>query len=323
MVVMNSFVSYNFSRCLLTFRKHIFLRFYLRTMGLKMKNENSYMKSPQQVVEYYIHSGVKKANTPAKILILLGLLGGMFIACGAAASAVVSHAITNYSIAKLLGGIVFPVGLMMIIFLGAELFTSDCLMVMGVMDQQFKVIKMLKVLVIVYIANLVGAIIVSFLVYQSGQYDFGSGLLGAYTIKVALGKVDLPFGTALVSGIMCNIFVCAAALMAAAAKDISGKVWAIFFPIMAFVVSGYEHCIANMYYIPSGIFAMGNDVYVQRAMSEYGYTTDQLSQLTWGNFLLKNAIPVTIGNIIGGMLFVGVVLYFTHGRKIGATKNDM
>jgi len=108
--------------------------------------------------------------------------------------------------------------------------------------------------------------------------------------------------------------------MAAAAKDIVGKVWAIFFPILAFVVSGYEHCVANMYYIPAGIFAASNPAYVQAAESAYGYTAATLEVLTWGNFLIKNLIPVTLGNIVGGMVFVGLPLYLIHGEKLRSEK---
>ena len=134
----------------------------------------------------------------------------------------------------------------------------------------------------------------------------------------SMGKLGLSFGAAFVSGILCNIFVCMAVLMAAAAKDISGKVWAIVFPIMAFVISGYEHCVANMYYIPAGIFASSNEAYVAAAQTAYGYTAAQLEVLTWGNFLVKNLIPVTLGNIVGGMFFVGLPLYLIHRAKIRA-----
>ena len=133
-----------------------------------------------------------------------------------------------------------------------------------------------------------------------------------------MGKVSMPFGTAFVSGILCNFFVCIAVLMAAAAKDIAGKVLAIFFPIMAFVVSGYEHCVANMYYIPAGIFAAANESYMKIAMDTYGYTAQQLEALNWGSLLVNNLLPVTLGNMVGGMVFVGLPLYLIHGAKIRA-----
>lgn len=274
---------------------------------------------PQKILENNIELSCNRVKMPLYKMILLGIFAGMFIAGGGAASSVAMHTVPNVGIARLLAGCIFPVGLMMIVFIGGELFTGDCLMIMGCMNKKYSALDMIRVLFIVYISNLIGAVAISYLVYMSGQFDYTNSLLGAYTIKVALGKVNLSFGAAFASGILCNIFVCAAVLMAAAAKDIAGKVLAIFFPIMAFVVSGYEHCVANMYYIPAGIFALNNEAYVNKAMTEYGYTAEQLSQLNISNFLVKSAIPVTLGNIVGGMLFVGVILYFVHCKAI---KND-
>ncbi len=270
---------------------------------------------PAEVVEANINAACTKVKMPIWKMILLGVLGGMFIACGASSSSVAMHNISNVGLARLVAGAVFPVGLMMIVFIGGELFTGDCLMINGVLDKRYSVWSMLRVLLIVWFSNLIGSVVIAFLAYAAGQYNFTNGLLGAFTIKVALGKVNLSFGTAFASGIACNVFVCAAVLMAAAAKDIEGKVWAIFFPILAFVVSGYEHCVANMYYIPAGLFAMQNEIYVQRAMEEYGYTAEQLSGLNLANFFVKSSIPVTLGNMVGGMLFLGVILYFVNKKK--------
>ena len=270
---------------------------------------------PAEVVEANINAACTKVKMPIWKMILLGVLGGMFIACGASSSSVAMHNISNVGLARLVAGAVFPVGLMMIVFIGGELFTGDCLMINGVLDKRYSVWSMLRVLLIVWFSNLIGSVVIAFLAYTAGQYNFTNGLLGSFTIKVALGKVNLSFGTAFASGIACNVFVCAAVLMAAAAKDIEGKVWAIFFPILAFVVSGYEHCVANMYYIPAGLFAMQNETYVQRAMEEYGYTAEQLSGLNLANFFVKSSIPVTLGNMVGGMLFLGVILYFVNKKK--------
>lgn len=281
-----------------------------------MDNTTSMITLPQQIVENNIQLGVNRVKMPLGKMILLGIFAGMFIAGGGAASSVAMHSVDNVGIARFLGGCIFPVGLMMIVFIGGELFTGDCLMIMGCLNKKYSIFSMLRVLVVVYLANLIGAVVVAYLAYASGQFHYTGELLGAYTIKVALGKVNLSFGAAFTSGILCNIFVCAAVLMAAAAKDIAGKVWAIFFPIMAFVVSGYEHCVANMYYIPAGIFALNNDSYVAKAMDTYGYTAEQLDALNLTNFLLKSAIPVTLGNMVGGMLFIGVILYFIHAKNI-------
>jgi len=277
---------------------------------------------PHHITGSNIAAARKKTELSLSSLILLGILAGMFIACGASASSVAMHAISNVGLARLTAGVIFPVGLMMIVFVGGELFTGDCLMIMGCIHGEFSAEKMLRVLTVVYLGNFLGAVIPAFLVNASGQFHYSADLLGAFTIKVAMGKVTMSFGAAFVSGILCNIFVCIAVLMAAAAKDIAGKVLAIFFPIMAFVVSGYEHCVANMYYIPAGIFAAANDAYVRTAVEAYGYTAAQLESLTWGNFLAANLLPVTLGNIVGGMLFVGLPLYLIHKEKLPAPKAD-
>ena len=273
---------------------------------------------PQQIVAANISAGKAKAELPLFRMILLGIFAGMFIACGASASSVAMHAISNVGLARLVAGCVFPVGLMMIVFVGGELFTGDCLMIMGCLHKKYSVWSMLRVLAIVFIFNFVGAAVFALLVNATTQFGYTGNLMGAFTIKVAMGKLDLSFGSAFISGILCNFFVCVAVLMAASTKEIAGKVWAIFFPIMAFVISGFEHCVANMYYIPAAIFASGNEAYAQAAMDAYGYTAQQLANLTWGNFLINNLLPVTLGNIVGGMLLVGVPLYFTHYTKIRA-----
>lgn len=274
------------------------------------------MNSPQEVVESTIQAGKTKAGMPLKKLILLGIMAGLFIACGASASSVAMHNISNVGLARTVAGCIFPVGLMMIVFIGGELFTGDCMMIMGALHKQYSVLKVIKVLVIVHISNFIGSALMALCVYLSGQMNYTNGALGAFTIKVALSKVDMDFTTALISGILCNIFVCGAVLMASAAKDAAGKIWAIFFPILAFVISGYEHCVANMYYIPAGIFAKYNDTYATKAMELYGYTRADLNRLNWGTFLYANELPVTIGNIIGGMVVISLVLYLVHKNNI-------
>lgn len=279
-------------------------------------NQPTNILTPQQIVTANIRASAGKTQLPLLRMVLLGIFAGIFIACGASASSVAMHAIPNVGLARLVAGCIFPVGLMMIVFVGGELFTGDCLMIMGCLHGSYSLRSMLRVLTVVFVSNFLGAALLAVLVSSSSQFGFSGGLLGAFTIKVALGKVTMSFSSAFVSGILCNLFVCIAVLMAAAAKDIAGKVWAIFFPIMAFVVSGYEHCVANMYYIPAGIFAAANDTYVQAAMYQYGYSAAQLESLNWMNFLVKNLIPVTLGNIVGGMILVGLPLYLIHREKL-------
>lgn len=162
----------------------------------------------------------------------MGIMAGVCIALGAQSSNVAMHDISNVGLARLVAGCVFPVGLMMIVFIGGELFTGDCMMTMACIKRKISVASLIRTLVIVYFGNMVGAVALAYLVYLSGQYNYTSGALGAFTIKVALGKVSLSFLPALISGILCNILVCAAVLMASTAKDIAGKSLAIFFPIM-------------------------------------------------------------------------------------------
>ena len=279
-------------------------------------NQNTTTLTPHQIVASNISAAQGKTLIPLFRMILLGIFAGMCIACGASASSVAMHAIPNVGVARLVAGAVFPVGLMMIVFVGGELFTGDCLMIMGCLHKKYSVWSMIRVLIIVFLSNFAGAALFALMVNATTQFGYSANLMGAFTIKVGLGKLTMSFGAAFISGILCNIFVCIAVLMAASTKEIAGKVWAIFFPILAFVVSGYEHCVANMYYVPAAIFAANNEAYVQAAMDAYGYTVQQLTALNWGNFLMNNLLPVTLGNIVGGMLFVGVPLYLIHRNKL-------
>ena len=283
-----------------------------------MESTYSAISTPPQIVAANMNAAKSKTELSLGRMILLGIFAGMFIAGGASASSLAMHAISNVGLARLVAGTIFPVGLMMIVLVGGELFTGDCLMIMGCVHGKFSVSKMVKVLIVVYLSNLVGSLLFAGLVYASGQYNYTNGMLGAFTIKVALGKVNLSFGAAVASGILCNIFVCMAVLMATAARDISGKIWGIFFPILTFIVSGYEHCVANMYYIPAGIFAAANEAYVTSGVNNAMFAADQLANLNWVNFVVKNLIPVTIGNILGGMVFVGLPLYLIHEKKLKA-----
>lgn len=276
--------------------------------------ENNF-NTPAQVFEANMKAGEGKVQLPLLKCILLGLMAGAFIAFGGATSSAAIHNISNQGVAKALAGTIFPVGLMMIVFVGGELFTGDCLMLAGVVDKRFSALQLIKTLIIVWLSNMAGAILIAALVYYSGLLDYTSGALGAFTIKVAYGKCTITPFKAICSGILCNILVCIAVLMATAARDIAGKVWAIFFPICAFVVGGWEHCVANMFYIPAGIIAATNDTYVAKAEELYGITAAQISACVNVGGFISNLIPVTIGNILGGMVFVALPLYVIHKKK--------
>ena len=269
----------------------------------------------KEAVEKYIDGCKAKAEMSIGRLIGKAIMAGAMIGMGAGISSVAAHTVADVGLARLLAGVVFPVGLMMVILMGAELFTGDCLFGMSVLDRKQRIWSFVKLLIFVYIGNFLGASLIALLFSASGQWDYSSGMLGAYTIKVALGKVNVSFLEGIISGILCNILVCAAVIMAGCAKDVTGKLLCSFFVIMMFVVGGFEHCVANMYYITAGLLAKLNPEYVSLAMSTYGFSTEQIESLNIYNFLVTNLIPVTIGNIIGGVAFVGAPIYYLNRKK--------
>lgn len=269
------------------------------------------INTSEDIISALTASSQKKAAQPFHKLLIAGILAGAAIAFGACAGAVAMHGISDVGVGRMAAGCVFPVGLMLVIMLGAELFTGDCLMFIGVIYKKITPWYIVRTLVLVFLANLVGGILIALLVANSGQFDYSSGMLGAFTIKTAVAKTQLPFGTALVSGILCNIIVCFTVLLANKATTVSGKIFAVFFPIFLFVICGFEHCVANMYYISAGVFASMNPHYTQLCMDTYGITQEAIQNLNWQSFFLNNLLPVTIGNILGGiatcLTFLGII----------------
>lgn len=272
------------------------------------------INTPAEIISVQLENAKKKVSWSFGKLVLLGILAGAFIALGAASSATATFGIENPGLAKFISGCIFPVGLMMIVICGGELFTGNCLIGMAALDKKITWGRLIRNLIIVWFSNFIGAAAVALIVYLSGNLDLGGGALAAYAIKVAVGKVSLDFVPAFFSGILCNMLVCLAVLMSTAAKDAAGKILGIFFPICAFVTAGYEHCVANMYYIPVALFALTNPEYAQMAQDLYGYTEGDLAALNFGS-MFSNIIPVTIGNIIGGGIFVGIVYYVIYVRN--------
>ena len=270
-----------------------------------MENIMDNFLSIKEAVQRYSASCDGKIKTPFDKLFIKAMLAGMMIAMGAAGSSVACHAIGNVGLARLVAGVVFPVGLMMVILTGAELFTGDCLMIVATVEKKNTMAQMIKELVFIYIGNFVGAALLALGVYFSGQLGYSSNLLGAYTIKVAVGKTGLSFGTALVSGILCNILVCVAVLMAICSKDIVGKLFVSFFVIMLFVVCGFEHCVANMYFLPMGAVmhtcGYGADVAGADALNAAG--------------IAFNLSAATLGNIVGGAVLVALGYWFIYAKK--------
>ena len=265
--------------------------------------------SPDEIVDYTIQGGQKKIKRTTMAVFLMAIMAGVYIALGALASSTAAHGIANKGLSKLVTGAVFPVGLMFVVINGADLFTGNCLIFMSVLDKKVKCREIVKNLVVVLVGNFIGAVSIAFLEANSGIFQIGDNAFGAYVLKTAYGKVNLSFTQALSLAILCNIFVCAGVLLMYSAKDIAGKVLGGFFPIFAFAISGAEHVVANMYYIPAAIFAKGNEAFIEAAH----LTNLQAETITWSRFLIQNVIPVTIGNIIGG-LFVGG-MYFAIFKK--------
>ena len=270
-------------------------------------------KAPKGIAETFDQTvGVAKATSPWFAVVVLGILAGAYIGFGGMLSSTVTFdaaAKIGTGLSKLIGGAVFSVGLMMVIIAGAELFTGNTLMISSAITGKISYSTMIKRWTVVYLANFVGSILIALIFYYSGLWKTGDYALGATALKVANTKVGLEFSEVLWRGIGCNWLVCVAVWMAFSARQTIGKIFAIFFPIMAFVTMGFEHCVANMYFIPTGILFSTVPEIVSAANVD-------LTSLTWGNFLLKNLIPSTIGNIIGGVFFVGMSYWGAYLRPV-------
>ena len=264
--------------------------------------------TPSKIVDITIQNGVKKVQKRHRTQLLLSFLAGMFIAFAAYSGTMAMHSVQSVGPARVLGGTIFPVGLMLVIFLGAELFTGNCLISLAVWDKKVKTWDMFKNLGIVFCGNLMGSFFIVCLCHLSGLWNTSGGLLGAYTINTALTKATLAPIPALASGILCNILVCGSILVMTMSTDMTGKIWGIFFTIMAFVVCGFEHSVANMYYLIAGLLAKTNPKYVEVAKETYGLTNEQLDSLNILN-CLESTLFVSIGNMIGGMIFVSAIFF--------------
>lgn len=268
----------------------------------------SKLLTPKETMNLLIKTGKKKCSYTIIQLILLGIFAGMFIAIGAYASTLISTFIESPGLARLAGAAVFPVGLMLILMSGAELFTGNNLLITSLLDGEISLADMLKNWSLVYIGNFIGSVIVVVFIYLSGLLKLNGGSLGAKTINLALFKVGLTFSEAFIRAILCNVMVVLAVWMAAAARDAAGKLLACWFPIMLFVLAGFEHSIANMYFIPIGILSKTNNLFIKLS----GTSITQLNSLTWVSFITNNLIPVTLGNIVGGAVIVGGVFWYIH-----------
>lgn len=249
---------------------------------------NKLFLSPSEISREIASIGEKKADASVFELFIFGILAGIYIAFGSqVAIAVSSGGTLDPGLARFLAGSVFSVGLMLVLIPGSELFTGNILMSIGFIERKYSLVKVLRNWLIVYLGNLIGAIIIAKLVANSGLLAGSDGLtpMGQVAVNIAQSKMGLGFNEAFSRGILCNMLVCLAVIMSIASRTVTGKIFGIYFPIMTFVASGYEHSVANMFFLPAGLMAKGEFI-----SGFFGMFT--------------NLIPVTLGNIIGGLLVV-------------------
>ena len=252
--------------------------------------------TPAKMAELVENIGVKKAALPAVPTLMLGILAGVFIAFGAMFyTLVITNQYMGLGSARLVGGIAFSLGLILVVVGGAELFTGNNLIVMAWADRKITTTRLLRNWGLVYIANLSGAVGAAALMFWSGTLSFGDGAVAETALEIAIAKVNINPLQAFIRGILCNVLVCLAIWLCFAAHDVAGKILAIIFPISACVALGFEHSVANMSFIPLGMLISGGEISVT------GF--------------LSNLIPVTLGNIVGGGLFVAIVYWSIYLRK--------
>jgi formate transporter len=259
--------------------------------------------------------GVAKVKLGPFRMLALAILAGAFIALGAIFATTVTTGATGavpFGISKLLGGLVFCLGLILVVGAGAELFTGNNLIVMAWASGKVTTGALLRNWGIVYAGNFIGSIVTALLIFFSKQYTFGGGAIGQNALNIAHGKLGYDFVQAVMLGILCNALVCLAVWLAIGARSATDKILAVIFPIAAFVAAGFEHSVANMYFIPVGLLIKSGAG--EAFWAAIGSSPASYASLTWGNFFINNLLPVTIGNIIGGSVMVGIVYWFIYLR---------
>jgi formate transporter len=255
--------------------------------------------------------GIAKAAMDTATTFALAVLAGAFIAIGAAfaTNTLAGSSDLPYGVARLLAGLTFSLGLILVVVAGAELFTGNNLIVMAWASRKVSTLRLLRNWAIVFVGNFVGAIATAGLLYAGKQYEFGKGAVGATALTIAATKTGYGFGQAVALGMLCNALVCIAVWLCYSARTTADKILAIVPPITAFVAAGFEHSVANMFFIPFGIFVKSDSAFVASQKAP------DLSHVTWGHFVTANLVPVTIGNIVGGGLMVGAIYWFVYLRK--------
>ena len=283
-------------------------------------NENVHMDAllPPAMAEKAEMVGLSKAKMGFTKTFVLSLLAGAFIGLGAIfATTVTTGSDLSWGLTKLIGGIAFSLGLILVIVAGAELFTGNNLISMAWASGRIKTTQVLRNWVIVYAGNMVGSLSLAMLMFVAGQYTFANGDVGFNALNIAKAKCQLGFIQAIALGALCNVLVCLAVWLCFSARTTTDKVLAIIFPITAFVAAGFEHSVANMYFIPKGLLIkqFADDSFWDMIPEGVQY----YETLTWSNFVIDNLLPVTIGNIIGGAFMVGMVYWFVFLRPRSGT----
>lgn len=283
-----------------------------------MKNFDIDAYTPAQMAARVEKAGIVKGNLDFLSMFILSIVAGAFIAFGAILYTYVIHdSSLSLGLTKLLGGLVFCLGLILVIVAGAELFTGNNLIVMAYVSRKISLQRLLRNWTIVFCGNLAGSLAMVFLLSQSGQWTEAGASVGVKALMIANGKVNLTFLQALSRGILCNILVCLAVWLCFSGRSVTDKVLAIIFPITAFVALGFEHSVANMYFVPAGLVLKHNTLVLSAAEGLLGQVPD-LSRLTIFGFLVRNLLPVSLGNIIGGGLLVGIIYWFVYLRRTAA-----
>ncbi len=274
------------------------------------------MNTPSEIARIYVDVGFGKAKLPRWKMFVLGIFAGAFIAFGAAGSAVASCGVQPPAVARLLSALVFPIGLMLVLCAGGELFTGNSLLLVPLIEKRITMAGMLSNWITVYLGNFVGSMLVSLAVVGSHTLSLYGGDLARLAVNTAIAKVSMPFSDVLIRGILCNIMVCLSVWVGFAAKDLISKIAGLYLPVFLFVLCGFEHCVANMYFIPTGILAsyMYHIPFVTEVVrgSTTSLTGIPLENFAWLSFLFNNLLPATIGNIIGGGLAVGCGYWFVY-----------
>ena len=265
--------------------------------------------TPAEITAEYALIGEKKANLPFAKALVLAVLAGAYIGVAGIANAAASVPGLGVPppLSRLMGAMCFPAGLAMVVLAGGELFTGDCLMAVSVLSRRITTMRMLRLWAIVYAGNFIGGVLIAAIAVYGHTLGLYDGALATATVKTAAAKCSLSFQDAFLRGILCNFLVAGAVWMSLAAKDAGGKTVALFLPVMIFVLSGYEHCVANMYSVPAGLLLKNAEGY------ELGGIFPEA--LTWLNFAWKNLVPVTLGNIVGGSVFLGAAYWYVYGQK--------